>query len=365
MNDKAGNDAAGNYAGVIDIHNHAIPAGFVDRVRTEGSRYGYSIVEPSEDVAGRAHVDSYGKDGEREGDAMIVASDGTSYDLRPRRTDEEVRLRELADAGIHVVVESVTPKVMNYRESEAAARWSARAVNDAFGEVMRAYPGRVFASANVPLHLPALAADELERAVTAHGMRSVQIGSNVNGENLDDPALDRFWQRAEALGVLVIVHGQAQSTAARERLGRYDLLNLIGTPLEDAIACASVIFGGVLERHSALRICFVHAGGYAPWIRGRWRRGLEVRPSARARVSSAFDDLFSRVYFDTLIHDALALQYLVAAVGADRLMLGTDYAANMGSWTEQIAMINGLEDVSAADKRAMLGGTARRVLALD
>ena len=160
-------------------------------------------------------------------------------------------------------------------------------------------------------------------------MPGIQIGSHVNGCNLDEPALFPIFEAAQALDAAVFVH--PWEMLGRDRMKKYWLPWLVGMPAETALAICSVIFGGVLERLPDLRIAFAHGGGAFAFTLGRIEHGFKVRPDLCATdASTPPRDLLHRLYVDSLVHDARALHYLVDLMGADRVALGSDYPFPLG-----------------------------------
>jgi aminocarboxymuconate-semialdehyde decarboxylase len=193
------------------------------------------------------------------------------------------------------------------------------------------------------------------------GLAGVEIGSNVNGANLDSPELFQVLEAAESLGAAVLVH--PWEMAGRERMTRYWLPWLVGMPAETSLAICSLIFGGVLERLPKLRIAFAHGGGAFPATIGRIVHGFDVRPDLCAVTNDVSPrEYLKRIYLDSLVHDPRMLRYLVDLMGADRIALGTDYPFPLGE-ARAGALIESCEFPDEARAR-LLHGTALEWLGL-
>src|SRR6185503_4949160 len=163
----------------------------------------------------------------------------------------------------------------------------------------------------------------LTRAVRELGACAVQIGSRVEEEGLDAPALDPFWSAAQALNVLVIVHPADLAVPPRHR--RLFLQILVGNPSETTYAAAALLLGGVFDRFPRLRVLLVHGGGCVPYQFGRIARARTAAPPfARGTAKLELDRYADNLYYDTILHDDTALRYLIARVSAHRVALGSD-----------------------------------------
>ena len=228
-------------------------------------------------------------------------------------------------------------------------------------EVVRAHPRRFAGLGTLPLQDPDLAVAELERCVRDLGLSGVQIGTHVNGKNLDHPDLFPVLAAAERLGAAVFVH--PWDMLAKERMEKYWLRWLVGMPAETCLAICSVIFGGVLERLPRLRIAFAHGGGSFPGTIGRIDHGFHARPDLCAVDNTVSPrDHLGRFYLDSLVHDADALRTLLRLVGPERIALGSDYPFPLGE-TEPGRLIESLAGVVGRRSRErMLAGTALEFL---
>jgi len=272
------------------------------------------------------------------------------------------RIAMMEERGVDVQVLSVTPGNFCYTAPPEAGAAISRAQNDVIHGMVTDNPDRFIGSATVPLQDAEAAGQELDRAVKDLGFTSVEIGTNVNGANLDSPALEPFYDKAEALGVPIIVH--PVNNAGADRMTRYYLGNTVGNPMETTLAIGSIIFGGVIERHKGLRFCWAHGGGFLPYQIGRLDHGYRVREEARANIRKPPSEYLDVMYYDTITHDEPALSFLIKRMGADRVLYGTDFPWDMGEY-DSIPMINGMSSLSDEDKARVLGENSARLFKQD
>jgi aminocarboxymuconate-semialdehyde decarboxylase len=272
--------------------------------------------------------------------------------------DVDLRLRDMDANGVDVQVLSPTVFTFYYGQDPALALTCAAIQNEEIAALAKNKPDRFIGLGSVPLQAPELAAKELRRSVTTLGLRGAMIGTNVNGRNLDDPALDPFWAEAERLGAFLFIHPHGGIFG--DRLASYYMKNFVGLPFDTTIAAASLVFGGVLERYPRLKISLSHGGGFVPYQAGRFQHAYDVRPEAKPHLPNGPAASIGRLYYDSILHSKTALEYLVSTAGAERVLLGSDYPFDMGN-LDCVARVHALA-IDDKAKELILGGYAKTVL---
>jgi aminocarboxymuconate-semialdehyde decarboxylase len=260
--------------------------------------------------------------------ARMVRDDGVSFrDIEENCWSPEKRIEECDASGVNVQVLSTVPVMFSYWAEPMDGAEIARFLNDHIAEIVGEFPLRFIGLGTVPMQDTDLAIRELERCKMI-GLAGVQIGTNVNQLNLGDDRFFDFFAACERLGMAVFVH--PWDMMGEKDMQKYWLPWLVGMPAEVSRAICSLIFSGTLERLPRLRICFAHGGGAFPATLGRIEHGFNVRPDLFTDNPHSPRKYLSRMYFDSLVHEAAKLDYLVKLVGADQVILGTDYPFPLG-----------------------------------
>jgi aminocarboxymuconate-semialdehyde decarboxylase len=282
--------------------------------------------------------------------------------LAPKLTDPVRRLDDMDRMGVDRQALSVAPPQFYYWTDPALGRRLARLQNDHLAELVAKHPDRFSGLATVPLQDVDAAVAELDFAVTELGLSGVEICTHVNGLDLDDRRFRPFFTRAAELGVVVLIHPHGFTHG--ERLGDYYLTNVIGNPLESTIAVTRLIHGGVLEELPGLRVCVAHGGGYLPFYASRMDHAWRERPEGRHHIPDRPPgDYLRRIFVDCLVYDPAHLGFLVQQMGADRVVVGTDYPYDMGFY-DPVGLVNGTPGLSDDERRRILGGNAAELLGL-
>ena len=327
----------------IDVHTHVIPPGWEDWATRFGGGRWPRLVE---------------RDACR---ATIMTGEQFFRDVDDRSWDPARRIEDMDRMGVGRQALSPPPVMFCYWADAAATAAFARMQNENVAAIVGRHGDRFVGMATVPLQDPALAVAELRHCRERLGLRAVEIGSCPGGRDFDDPALFPFFEACAALDVAVFVH-PATPLVGQERLTKYYFPLIVGNPLETALAASKLIYGGLLERLPALRVCFAHGGGAFPFTLARLDHGWKVRPEGPAAIPRPPHEYARRLFFDSLTLSAANLRFLVEQFGADHVVIGSDYPFDMGSADPVGALA---EAALSAEARVQIeGGTAARFLGI-
>ena len=336
-------------ARAIDIHHHFVPEQVIEEARQHGKALG---VEVSEAENGAIHF-SFG---------------GGRYGLQQGLTDVEPRLALMDKSRIAMAALDPSTNILGYDlRGEKAESWS-QLYNQCVSEFLEKHPDRFIAMAAVPIQEPARAARVLERAVTQLGFRGAYIATNINHRYYESDEFDLFWAMAQDLDVLVFMH--PENPAGTELMGSFGLRLVCGNPADTTLSLGILIYSGVFDRFPKLKLCTCHGGGFFPYHVSRFDREFLTGEQATRRADrpntprckSMPSAYLKNLYFDTLVYDVETLEFLRRRVGAEHLMLGTDFPYVLGDW-QGVDKIESLA-CSESDKAAILAGNAKKLLKL-
>ena len=265
--------------------------------------------------------------------------------------DPLTRIEECSETNVDVQVLSTVPAMFNYWAKPADTLFVSKLINDHIAMVVDEHPKNFLGLGTLPMQDEKIAIKELERCIKDLGLVGIQIGSNVNGVNLNEKSIFSILEAARDLDASIFIH--PWDIMGRDEMEKYWLPWLVGMPAETSRAICSMIFGGVFEQLPDLRVAFAHGGGSFPATIGRIQHGFDVRPDLCAVDSdiSPLDHL-GKFWVDSLVHDIDMLEYLIDKVGDTKIILGSDYPFPLGEESPGMMIEN--SDLRASTKNNIL-----------
>jgi aminocarboxymuconate-semialdehyde decarboxylase len=331
-------------ARAIDIHHHYFAPELIAEIKQHGKALGVEYFPPKD-----AKDNPY----------QIQFPKGRRIGPDPRMAEVPNRLDMMTKGNIGIATVEVHTACVGYElDGSRGETWS-KLYSEAIMNLVRRHPDRFVGIATVPLQDPPRAAKVLEHAIANLKMSGVTIASNVIGKYFDDKDFDPFWAKVQELDVLMIMH--PEWVAGGERMGSYGLRTVCGNPADTTLSVGYMIYSGVFDRFPNLKLALLHGGGFFPYHLGRFDQGMRSgTAAARMPAKQPPSKYLKNLYFDNLVYRVETVEYLKRMVGAEHVMVGTDYPFDLGDWeaAEKIQRMNCTE----VERKAMMHGNARKLL---
>ncbi len=327
----------------IDIHNHFYPARFLKQLEKDGSTAGITL-----------ETDEWGRQ-------LLVQNGNRVVTITPPMKDINPRLEDMEKVGFDMQILTLSIPSVDIFPVEVGETL-ARVVNDETAEICRDHPDHFMGLATLPFVDPDRTVRELERCIDELGFRGACIGTNINGIPLDNQRLYPFYERISDYDLPIHIH--PRTPRDKETYKDYRLGPMIGFEMELCVAVVRLIMGGVLEKYPKLKFIVSHLGGAIPYLAERIQNCYEAYPECQENISGPARDYLKRFYYDTVSFFEPALMCAYSFVGADHLILGSDYPHVIGDIREAITSIEGL-DISQLEKDLIYSGNILRLMRRD
>jgi aminocarboxymuconate-semialdehyde decarboxylase len=322
----------------LDLHTHYYPSIYFDKIRELSSEFSFGQ-SPS-------------------GQTIITYRGARFFGVTPAMTDVSRRLEDMDRVGIDVEVISLsTPNV--FFAGAGHQPEIARIVNDAYAELIAKHPARFKGFASIPMDDPNAAVAELHRAIDELKLNGVILLGNIGGKPLTSAEYRPFFAEANRMKLCILLHPMLPANA--EPFREYVLGPIVGFMFDTTLAVARMCFDGLLREFPDIRWIVAHLGGAVPYLMERMDNGWRDFPECRAKIDELPSTYLKRLYYDTVNFNPHMLRMVHEMMGADRMVLGSDYPHLLGSIDRAVSSIESLE-IPEADKRKIFAGTALRIL---
>jgi aminocarboxymuconate-semialdehyde decarboxylase len=322
----------------LDLHTHYYPPIYFDKIRDLPSEFSFDK-SPS-------------------GQTIIKYRGARFFGVTPPMTDVARRLEDMDRVGIDVEVISLSTPNVFFTDSEHQPA-IARLVNDAYADLIARHPARFKGFASIPMDAPDAALNELHRAIDELKLNGVILLSNIGGKPLTPLEYRPFFAEANRMKLCILLHPMLP--AHTEPFREYVLGPIVGFMFDTTLAVARMCFDGMLREFPDIRWIVGHLGGAVPYLMERMDNGWRDFPECRAKIDELPSVYLKRLYYDTVNFNPHMLMMVREMIGADRMVLGSDYPHLLGSIERAVASIESLE-IPDEEKRRIFEGTALTIL---
>ncbi|HEY2961560.1 MAG TPA: amidohydrolase family protein [Pyrinomonadaceae bacterium] len=322
----------------LDLHTHFYTEQFFQTIRDLPSEFSFGS-SPS-------------------GQTIITWRGARFFGVTPAMTDVSKRIDDMDRVGIDIEVVSLSTPNVFFTDAEHQPA-VARMMNDSYAELIAKHPKRFKGFASIPMDAPDAALAELHRAIVELKLNGVILLSNIGGKPLTSAEYRPFFAEANRMKLCIFLHPMlpAQSDAFRE----YVLGPIIGFPFDTSLAVARMCYDGMLAEFPDIRWIIGHLGGAVPYLMERMDNGFRDFPECRARIDQLPSFYLKRLYYDTVSFSPHTLTMVRNMVGADHMVMGSDYPHLLGSIDRAVSSVEGL-DIAAEEKQQIFSGTALSIL---
>ena len=322
----------------LDLHTHFYTQEYFQTIRNLPSEFSFGA-SPS-------------------GQTIITYRGARFFGVTPAMTDVSKRIEDMDRVGIDVEVVSLSTPNVFFTDAEHQPS-VARMVNDSYAELIAKHPKRFKGFASIPMDAPDAALRELHRTIDELKLNGVILLSNIGGKALTSPEYRSFFEEANRMKLCIFLHPMipAQSDAFRE----YVLGPIIGFPFDTSLAVARMCYDGMLAEFPDIRWIVGHLGGAVPYLMERMDNGYRDFPECRAKIDQLPSFYLKRLYYDTVSFSPHTLTMARNMVGADHMVMGSDYPHLLGSIDRAVSSIESL-DIREEEKEGIFSGTALKIL---
>ena len=322
----------------LDLHTHYYPPIYFDKIRELPSEFSFDK-SPS-------------------GQTIITYRGARFFGVTPPMTDVVQRIADMDRVGIDVEVVSLSTPNVFFADAQRQPE-IARIVNDAYAELIAKHPARFKAFASIPMDAPDEALKELHRAINDLKLNGVILLSNIGGQPLTSPVYRPFFEEANRMKLCILLHPMLPANADPFR--EYVLGPIVGFMFDTTLAVARMCFDGVFRDLPDIRWIVAHLGGAVPYLMERIDNGWRDFAECRTKIDELPSTYLKKLYYDTVNFNQHMLTMVREMIGADHMVMGSDYPHLLGSIERSVSSIESLE-IPQAEKERIFEGTALSIL---